>query len=152
MTNDDVFHRFQWEDRNGLTWNVEFIEGSGGFSAYAKSEHVRGRGEAHVQTHDIDGQKQPTARLDDVRVDSLIEDRGLGSMLVREAIEECKRRGHKGVYGYLSDVDRDHFPKLKHFYKNLGFSVVIYSEERPKHQTSWAGKIEMLFDNVRKNL
>ena len=40
MTNDETFLNFQWQDRFGLTWNVEFIEGSGGFSAYAKSEHM----------------------------------------------------------------------------------------------------------------
>ena len=149
MTNDGVFHRFQWEDKNGLTWNVEFIGDSLAFSAYAKSVSVRERGEAHVQTPDTDDQNQPTARLDDVRVSNQTENRGLGSMLVREAIEECKRGGHKGIYGHLSEVDRDHFPKLEHFYKKLGFSVVIYSEDRPKHQSSWAGKIEMIFDNVR---
>ena len=88
------------------------------------------------------------ARLDDVHVCSQIENRGIGSMLVSKAIEECKRREHKGIHGNLSDEDRDHFPKLKHFYENLGFSVVIFAEDRPRNQSNWAGRIEMLFDKV----
>ena len=89
------------------------------------------------------------AFVNDVRVDRSIEDRGLGSLLVREAIEECKRRGHKGMYGYLSDVDIGHFPKLEYFYRKLGFSVSFNDMTRPDYRYNRAGTIEMVFDDVR---
>ena len=120
MTNDDIFLKFQWQDRCGLTWNVGFDNRLLGFSGFAASRHERGTGIIHVQTHDIYAQEQSMAFLNDVRVDTHIANRGLGSMLVREAIEECIRRGHKGIDGYLSSADSDHFPKLMHFYKKLG--------------------------------
>ena len=54
-----------------------------------------------------------------VEVNERMENRGAGSMLVGEAIEECKRRGHVGIEGKISSVDSDHFDKLKHFYEKL---------------------------------
>ena len=119
-----------------------------GFSGFSVSSHERGTGTIHVSTHDFHVQQQSMAFLNDVRVDSDIENRGLGSMLVREAIEECKRRGHKGINGYLSIVDCDHFSKLKHFYKKLRFSIVFYTEDHPDYRFDRVGKVEMIFDNV----
>ena len=113
MTRDDMFLRFRWRDRGGTVWSVGFDENPVGFSGYVASKGVRGTGSVYLQTHDIDNQEQSRALLADVRVDGPVENRGLGSMLVRTAIEECKRRGHKGIDGYLSDVDRDHFPKTR---------------------------------------
>ena len=149
MTHDDIFLRFRWRDRYGLVWSVGFAENPVGFSGYVASKGVRGTGSVHLQTHDIDDLKQSMARLADVRVDGPIENRGLGAMLVRKTIEECKRRGHKGMYGYLSDVDIGHFPKLEYFYRKLGFSVSFCDMTRPDYRYSRAGKIEMVFDNVR---
>ena len=85
------------------------------------------------------------AHLTDVRVERRMENRGAGSMLVRRAIEECKRRGHKGIEGDLSSVDMDHFDKLKHFYEKLGFTVIFYEPEHPDYRNPWDGKIEMTF-------
>lgn len=150
MTHDDIFLRFLWRDRYGLIWSVRFAENPVGFSGYVASKGVRETGSVHLQTHDIDDQKQSMARLADVRVDAPIENRGLGSMLVRKAIEECIRSGHKGVYGYLSEADGDHFLKLKHFYQKLGFSVGFYSEEHPDYRFDRVGEVEMIFDNVRE--
>ena len=142
--------RFQWRDKHGLVWTVEFTEELLGFSGFMASTQVRGTGLVHVQTHNIHSQKQSMALQNDVRVDCHIENRGLGSMLVKKAIEECIRRGHKGIYGYLSEADRDRFLKLKHFYKKLGFSVVFYAEEHPDYRFDRVGTIEMVFDNVRE--
>ena len=104
-----------------------------------------------MQTHSIDDLKLlPIARVDDVKIDAPFENYGMGSMLVGEAIKECERLGNKGIHGYLSDADKDHFPKLKHFYEKLGFSVVFYSEDHPDYQIARAGKVEMDFDNVQK--
>ena len=145
---NDFFHRFQWHDRCGHTWHVRFDNHVVGFSGFAASENQRGTGAIYVQTHDIHAGKQSLALLNDVRVDDRIENRGLGSMLVREAIEECKRRGHKGLYGFLSEADRDHFSKLEHFYGRLGFSIVFYGTTHPDYKFNRVGKIEMAFHST----
>ncbi len=148
MTHDDVFLRFQWQDRCGVVWTVGFTEEPWGFSGFMASRQIRGTGLVYVHTR-VSGQIRPIAFLNDVRVDSHVEDRGLGSMLIKEAIEECMRRGHKGIYGYLSDVDIGRFPKLKYFYEKLGFSVAFHDMKRPDYRYDRAGKLEMVFDNVR---
>ena len=146
MADDDMIHRFQWQDGYGLIWHVGFYNHAVGFSAIAVSDNQRGTGAIYLRTHDIRSQKQPMAFLNDVRVDGRIENRGMGSMLVRAAIEECKRRGHKGLYGHFSEVDFDHFSKLKYFYEKLGFSVVFYGTRHPEYKYTRAGKIEMAFN------
>ena len=88
MANSDVFHRFRWRDRSGLVWTVGFTDEPVGFSGFMASRQMRGTGLVLVQTHNTHSQKQSTALLNDVRVDSHIENRGLGSMLARKAIEE----------------------------------------------------------------
>ena len=148
MADDDMIHRFQWQDGYGLIWQVGFYNHAVGFSAIAVSDSQRGTGAIYLRTHDIRSQKQPIAFLNDVRVDSRIENRGMGSMLVREAIEECKRRGHRGLYGHLSEVDSGHFSKLKYFYEKLGFSVVFYGTTHPNYKFNRAGQIEMSFNNT----
>lgn len=147
MPRDNVFLQFQWQDRKGVVWNVEFDEDPGSLFGHIESRQVRGKGSVYVQTHDFDDQKQPIARLIHVKVSDSIENRGLGSMLVRKVVEECKRRGHKGIDGYLSEVDRGHFQKLQYFYENLGFSVVFYDLGHHDYRRDRAGKIEMVFDN-----
>ena len=145
---NDFFHRFQWQDSYGHIRHVGFDNHAVGFSGFAASKNQRGTGAIYVQTQNIHARKQSMAYLNDVRVDDRIENRGLGSMLVREAIEECKRRGHNGLYGHLSEVDRDHFSKLKHFYERLGFSIVFYGTRHPDYKFNRVGKIEIAFNNT----
>ena len=85
------------------------------------------------------------AYLTDVQVDKYLENRGVGSMLVGEAIKECKLRGHKGIEGDLSNVDSDHFDKLEYFYEKLGFTVVFYEPEHPDYSPRRVGKVELIF-------
>ena len=149
MSRDEVFLQFQWRDRYGLVWTVRFYANPTGFSGVVRSTRVREKGWISIRADGDDAEKQdPMAFVNDVRVDRRIEDRGLGSMLVRESIKECMRRGHKGMQGNLSNADRVRFPKLKHFYEKLGFSVVIYSEDQPSTQSRGAGKIEMVFEDA----
>ena len=143
MANDKPFRRFQWQDKTGRTWIVHFYNESWGFEGFAASEHEHGTGSIHIQTHQL-SQEQSIARLAYVQVDDRIENRGMGTMLVREAVKECKRRGHRGIDGYLSSADSDHFLKLKHFYTNLGFSVVFFTEKHPDYSHDRVGKIEMV--------
>ena len=108
--------------------------------------NVGGRYEAYVKTHDFDtGEQLPMAHLTNVEINTGMENRGAGSMLVRRAIEACRRRGHKGIEGDLSRNDSDHFNKLKYFYENLGFTVIFYEPEHPDYRNPWDGKITLVF-------
>ena len=50
------------------------------------------------------------ARLLDIRVDKHVEDRGVGTMLVEAAIEDCERRGILGMDGEISSAELRPFP------------------------------------------
>lgn len=141
MTSSDAFKQFPWSDKYGFIWDVVFYPGTISFSGYADPVHTGEPNVIHVRTHLFPSQKLSVARLEDVRVNCQFENRGIGFMLVRTAISECKRRGHNGIEGNLGAVDRGHLPKLIHFYEKLGFSVVLYDEE----QIAGIGEIEMAF-------
>ena len=146
MTTGDSSGQFWWGDRCGLIWHGHMEDTPPFLTWRLRPENVGGRYEVHVKTHSFDsGEQLPMAHLTDVRVERRMENRGAGSMLVRRAIEECKRRGHKGIKGDLSSVDMDHFDKLKHFYEKLGFTVIFYEPEHPDYRNPWDGKIEMTF-------
>lgn len=110
--------------------------------------------EAHVRTHQADigdSEDEDTVRLleigrlVDVRVDSSMENRGVGSMLVKAAIEVSKRRGNLGIDGKIRRVDPDHFDKLKHFYEKLGFDFELFDAERLDVRSNTVGRIFMRF-------
>ena len=149
MDFSDASRRFEWRDRYGLVWDVYVYDDETLISWFARPRYdgyIGGTNLAHVSTHTFDPlRKSPKARLQDVQIDRYLENRGTGSMLVRQAIEECKRRGHEGIEGKLSSVDSDHFDKLKHFYEKMGFSFVIYDSDHPNHGGTRVGKIQLIF-------
>lgn len=143
MESSLIFKRFKWRDKRGLIWLVELEDMDIGFRGDAKSKCDSEPTFIKVRTHQGPKQELSVARIEDLKVDSQLQDRGVGSMLVKEAISECKRRGHLGIDGSLSIVDRDHFPKLRYFYEKLGFSVVFYRRDHPDYNRPGVGKIEM---------
>ena len=146
MATDSASQEFQWQDKQGLTWHGYMEETPIELVWRIRPGNIGGRYQASVLTHSPrTHQHLPMAYLTDVRIDKRLENRGVGSMLVQRAIEECKRRGHKDMEGDLSDVDRGHFDKLKHFYEKLGFSVVFHELNNPDYRPWQAGKIEMIF-------
>lgn len=149
MTASDEFMRFRWKDRAGRLWHVVFNNRYTGFSGYTAHEHEYGTSAIHIQTHGVEFRKLPMAYLTDVRVAPEIQDRGIGSMLVATAIEECRQRGHAGIEGYLSDVDSDHFQKLEFFYRRLGFYVAFADPNDADYRFNRAGKIELVFQDRR---
>lgn len=56
---------------------------------------------------------------------SNIENKGYGSILLRNAIKVANQLGCKTITGNLSEVDSDHFDKLRHLYEKYGFKVDI---------------------------
>lgn len=145
---------FAWRDRTGLTWRFRQEEGIETVSWYGLPNGYNNGCVAHVKTHQIDlgdSEDEDTVRLleigrlVDVRVDSSMENRGVGSMLVKAAIEVSKRRGNLGMDGKISRVDRDHFDKLKHFYEKLGFDFELFDAERLDARSNTVGRVFMRF-------
>ena len=143
----DAFRNFIWIDKFGTTWNVFQIEGAPkSLDLYALPElPVGGQGAIHVDTNGIDGQPLDKAFLIDVQVNKWLENRGAGSMLVREAIAECKQRGNKSMLGNLAASDEDHFDKLEHFYRKLRFDIRFFDPSMPGYSCSKMGEVEIVF-------
>lgn len=57
--------------------------------------------------------------------ESRIEDRGYGSILLRNLIKFTEELGIKTINGNLSSADSDHFDKLDYLYSKYGFKVNI---------------------------
>ena len=144
---DDAVRNFEWLDKHGEVWDVFQVEDASKLlDLYAlPAQPLGGRGEIHVETNLTNGQPQDKAFLIDLQVANWLENRGAGSMLVKEAIAECKRRGNKGIRGNLSSSDEDHFDKLKYFYDKLGFTVRFFEPNRPGYSRSKMGEVEMIF-------
>jgi len=56
---------------------------------------------------------------------SNIENKGYGSILLRNVIKLAKQLGCKTITGNLSSVDGGHFDKLRYLYEKYGFEVKI---------------------------
>lgn len=61
--------------------------------------------------------------------ESDIENKGYGSILLRNVIKLAKMIGVKWITGNLSAVDSDHFDKLEHLYSKHGFKVNILGKD-----------------------
>ena len=155
MINDGLKRTsFAWRDRTGLTWRFRQVEGIHMVSWYGLLEGYNYGCKAYVKTHQIDlgnSEDEDTVRLleigriIDVRVNRFMENRGVGSMLVKAAIDACKRRGNLGIDGEINRVDGDHFDKLKHFYEKLGFDFELFDTEGLDDQARAVGRIFMRF-------
>jgi GNAT superfamily N-acetyltransferase len=60
---------------------------------------------------------------------SKIENKGYGSILLRNLIRLAKELGIGLVNGNLSSVDSDHFDKLRYLYEKFGFEVNISGDQ-----------------------
>ena len=143
---------FDWVDRTEQIWLFRKVEGPTMVSWYGTPCDQQGRCVAQVKTHEIipndskgSFRKLEIARLENVHVESPAENRGVGSMLVKAAIEVCKQRGNSGLDGELSCVDRRHFRKLEHFYEKLGFTFKLFDNDQLDKSSNTVGKIFMRF-------
>ena len=57
--------------------------------------------------------------------ESRIENKGYGSILLRNLIKFAEELDITRINGNLSSTDRDHFDKLEHLYSKYGFKVKI---------------------------
>lgn len=60
-------------------------------------------------------------------IKSNVENRGYGSLVLKNIIKQAKEIGVKEVVGNLSKIDSDHFDKLEYFYSKHGFDVSFYN-------------------------
>ena len=99
----------------------------------------------HILTTD-DLRQLPKAVLLDIRIDEEVENRGVGTLLLKAIIEDCKLQGHVGIEGDLSETDRDHFDKLAHWYPKNGFTIEFYDEEEIQQAGGKPGRVWITFD------
>lgn len=57
--------------------------------------------------------------------ESDIENKGYGSILLRNVIKLAKQLGCNTITGNLSPADSDHFDKLRYLYEKYGFEVKV---------------------------
>ncbi|MBV7276458.1 hypothetical protein I6U48_26615 [Clostridium sp. PL3] len=56
---------------------------------------------------------------------------GNGSILMKYLFQYAnKNENIKKVIGTMSEIDKDHFDRLEHFYKKHGFKVVFYIDDK----------------------
>lgn len=138
---------FKWRDKQGCDWLVSRSKGVTMIQWSAETRLSCGVGKAHIKAFEV-GSLLPMriACLMDVVVDSEVQNRGVGSMLIRAAMNDCERMGSLGMRGEISSVDEPHFSKLKHIYEKLGFSFVLYGSEQLNERSNTAGEIKISFD------
>ena len=139
---------FRWRDKKGCVWVVSRRERQTMVHWRAETPLFRGTGEADVKALEV-GSLRPMriARLMDVVVDGEVQGRGVATMLIRAAMNDCQRLGSLGMDGEISSVDENHFPKLKHIYEKLGFSFVLYASDQSNGRSNTVGEIEIRFDD-----
>lgn len=49
--------------------------------------------------------------------------KGYGSLMMRELIVFGKQNNYKSIEGWISSVDLDHIERLHHFYQKFGFEI-----------------------------
>lgn len=139
---------FEWRDKKGCVWIVSRRETQTLVRWCAANPRFGVVGEACIKALEVCSLRpMRIARLMDVKVNGEAQDRGIGTMLIRAAMDDCKRLGSVGMDGEISSVDANHFPKLKHIYEKLGFSFVLYGSDQLNERSNTVGEIEIRFDD-----
>ena len=138
-------HVWQWRDNTGQAWNIHQTVDPGVTVWRARCEGFWGKNIANLLTRDCDSKRLSFAFLADIHIDSSVENRGLGSMLLTLVIAACRARMHQGIEGDLVEVDSGHFDKLKHFYEKFGFTVTFYTPGDPRYDRQRRGEIRLEF-------
>ncbi len=139
------------KDNSGFEWVVEIDElfGDKTFpitlanfyvfhpANYSKVwEHPIGHGNLSIQA----GNKTE-AKLEDLEIDSNLENKGIGSSLLMLIEIWVKNHGVNKIIGDLSDVDADHLGKLKHFYNKHGYIFRLHNTGK-KGASIMVGEVE----------
>lgn len=105
------------EDKYGARWILRLSDTAGGtetWRAYQAGGDGQYYGYINLRFH------ATCAVLGDVEVNDRMRRRGIGSLLVEYAIDECRRRGCNVLTGEI--IGRENLCELRNFYEKLGFS------------------------------
>lgn len=91
----------------------------------------------------IKGRNTTVAKIEDLEVDSDIENRGIGSSLLKFMENWAREHGVKKLIGDLSDVDAEHIGKLSYFYRKHGYKFQLNNAEE-KTSSTFIGKVEKI--------
>lgn len=132
----ETFHKaLEYERKSGVIFEVDADEqwfvalankklkelNEGGFAMLILFQKQKSAQIASIKTvYDYDKQELFIGDFE-----SHVENKGYGSILLRNVIELAKRLNCKVITGNLSSVDSDHFDKLKHIYEKFNFEVYI---------------------------
>jgi GNAT superfamily N-acetyltransferase len=89
----------------------------------------------------IKGEKGRVAKIEDLKVNPNIENRGIGSALLRLMESWARYHGVNKLIGDLSNVDADHVSKLSYFYRKNGYDFQLHATEK-KTSSIFKGKVE----------
>lgn len=89
----------------------------------------------------IKGRKGKVAKIEDLQVDSNVENRGIGSSLLRLMESWAGCYGVNKLIGDLSNVDANHLDKLSYFYRKNGYDFHLHATEE-KTSSIFIGKVE----------
>lgn len=59
-------------------------------------------------------------------IEAFVENKGYGSSMLKNIIKLARDIGVREITGNLSEVDSDHFDKLKYFYVKHGFKIAMF--------------------------
>ncbi|MFC1870234.1 hypothetical protein ACFLYE_03080 [Chloroflexota bacterium] len=77
---------------------------------------------------------QDVAKLESIRVDTDLENRGLGSLLLDYIDRWTKAHGIIALYGDLMAAHAPSFEKLEHFFTTQGWTWELFKEDDPRRQ------------------
>lgn len=78
----------------------------------------------------IQGRNKGEAKLQDLKIDSNLENKGIGSALLTLIEIWAKKYGVNKIVGNLSEVDANHLDKLRYFYNKHGYNFLMYEPEK----------------------
>jgi GNAT superfamily N-acetyltransferase len=128
-------------DKTGRPWLIRIIRFTPSqqevyfevFSPAFRSEFRKLR-LPHVAESILLMEENNTAKLCDLEImDKSLQNRGIGSFLLRFIHEWATRKGVRKIYGDLSYIDAGHFDKLRHFYEKLGYAFKLYDLSKLKN-------------------
>ena len=146
---EQVIQQWNWSDKYETSWRVSMTEGADplSFEIYAESASFAAPVcFIDVRLYDKGEKARISANIADWRVPSANENRGIGSMLLREAILECRHRGVNRITGDLVGGDKDDFEKLEYLYTTHGFTVDFFDADKVNRNPNkdHLGEVELI--------
>ena len=143
-----VIRKWHWSDKYQACWRVALTEEEqplsfelyvGSLSTSAAISFI------YIELSNYGEDGRISVKITDWKVPDPYENRGIGSMLLREAILECRHRGVNRITGDLTDADKDHFDKLEYIYEKHGFTVCFFDPDTIERNSnkSKLGEVEL---------